>query len=145
MPLAHLPNELLEAIAHAIQLERDINALVQTNRHIYNLLNTYLYQHNVRFCGSRALLWACEHGRAVTAQRLLREGADTYATSTAGRNPLTLAAENGYLELVKLLLKFGVNTQYPDAKQRTSLSRAAENGHAAIVELLLENGLDKDS
>ena len=75
MFLLDLPNELLLSIADRLELERDINAFARTNRRLYYLLNAYLYRHNMQKFGGSALLWAAEHGREVTAQWLLGEGA----------------------------------------------------------------------
>jgi ankyrin repeat protein len=77
MLLLDLPNELLQSLAEALELERHINAFTQTNRRLYNLLNTYLYRHNVHQLGSSALLWAAERGQKATVQKLLKEGANT--------------------------------------------------------------------
>ncbi|KAF2177263.1 hypothetical protein K469DRAFT_677513, partial [Zopfia rhizophila CBS 207.26] len=76
MPLLRLANELLKCIAESLGSERDINAFTQINRRLYDLLNLYLYRHNIQDSGSSALLWAAIHGQEATAQRLLGEGAD---------------------------------------------------------------------
>jgi hypothetical protein len=47
MPLLDLANELLHCISENLELERDINAIAQTNRRLYRLLNNYLYRYNV--------------------------------------------------------------------------------------------------
>ncbi|KAF2193472.1 hypothetical protein K469DRAFT_513758, partial [Zopfia rhizophila CBS 207.26] len=71
MPLLGLANELLLCIAEKLESERDINGLTRTNRRFHNLLNTYLYRHNVQRYGGLALLWAAEHGQETTTRMLL--------------------------------------------------------------------------
>lgn len=67
MPLLNLPNEIILMIAESLEAECEINALVQTNRHLYALLNLYLYRLNIQKNGSSALLWAAQHGQDMTA------------------------------------------------------------------------------
>jgi hypothetical protein len=51
--------------------EETSNNFVQTSRHFHNLLNVYLYCHNLKWGGSLALLWAARHGQRVPAQKSL--------------------------------------------------------------------------
>src|SRR5205814_8524186 len=107
------PNELLLCISENLESERDINAFTRTNRGLYYLLNAYLYRHNVQKFGGSALLWAAEHGREVTAQGLLDEGADIHVTTRYGSTtPLLLAAEEGHEAVVRLLLAKGVDVNF---------------------------------
>ena len=76
MPLLDLANELLQFIAENLELERDINAFTQTNRRLYNLLNTYLYSNNVRQFRSSALLWTAVNGHETVVKLLLEKGAE---------------------------------------------------------------------
>ena len=63
MLLLDLPNELLQDISEYLESERDINAVAQANRHLYRLLDSYLYRYNVQQSRRSALLWAARHGR----------------------------------------------------------------------------------
>ncbi|CAH0047412.1 unnamed protein product [Clonostachys solani] len=47
MELLDFPNEILKEIAEWLWEEADLNALLRTNRRLYNLLDTYLYSHNL--------------------------------------------------------------------------------------------------
>src|SRR5204862_3383637 len=106
MPLLDISNELLLCISENLESERDINALTRTNRHLYSLLNAYLYRRNVQKFGSSALLWAAAVGQELTAQRLLREGANIQATGDNAIGwrvtPLFLAVKNSHEAVVKL-------------------------------------------
>jgi hypothetical protein len=47
MLLPSLPNELVLLIAENLELEKDINAFARTNKQLYNILDPYLYCHNM--------------------------------------------------------------------------------------------------
>src|SRR5271156_3654705 len=127
MSLLNLPNELLQSISENLKLEKDINALVRTNRYLYNLLNPYLYRHNIRLFGSSALQWAARCGQEGTARKMLAEGADTENSNEYGGTPLLLAAAYENKALVELLLvQDGVNPNFKGLGGRTPLSWAAE-------------------
>jgi ankyrin repeat protein len=158
MPLLQLANEILLMIAHSLGLERDIYALVRTNRRLYHLLNEHLYRHNIVHSGSRALLWAAEHGRETTTQMLLDAGA-AFEPETEGRwTPLLLAAEKEHATVLKLLLDRGANPDCGYTIDRsgsevyggwvwhigTPLCRAAERENEALVKLLLDRGANPD-
>src|SRR5438034_116131 len=138
MPLHDLPVELLLSIAESLESQRDFNAFVQINHHLYHLLNPFLYRCNVQQFGSSALLWAAERGQGKAARKLLEEEANIEAANDDGFTPLILAAANGHEEVVKLLLADDfVN---PDSKcidGWTPLLSAAARGHDAVVKLLL--------
>src|SRR5437762_1966042 len=145
MPLLDISNELLLCISENLQSERDINAFTRTNRRLYYLLNSYLYRYNVRKFRGWALLWAAEHGREVTAQRLLEEGTKAYVNvQFYGRTALYAAAEEGHISVVKLLPE-ALEVDLKDDDGRTPLSWAAGNGHEAVVKLLLEKGAELES
>ncbi|KAH7053483.1 ankyrin repeat-containing domain protein [Macrophomina phaseolina] len=147
MSLFDLSNELLLSVAEHLETEKDLNAFVQTSRHLYHLLNIHLYRGNIRQRGSSALLWAAKHGRETTVQKLLDEGANVQAMTDDGRTSLSLAAGNGHEGMVKLLLgNDGVDPDSKDNIERTPLSWAAGNGHEGVVKLLLANdGVDPNS
>jgi Ankyrin repeats (3 copies) len=147
MALLDLASELLLCISENLELERDINAFTRTNHHLYNLLNPYLYRHDIRLFRSSALRWAAEHGQEGTARKMLREGADTENTTEDGHTPLVLAAMNGHKTLIELLLaEGGLNPDSEGCLGRTPLSRAAEMGNEVVVKLLLsKDDVDPDS
>lgn len=146
MTLLDLGNELLLAIAENLELERDINTFVRANRRLYNLLNAYVYRHNVQKFGSSGLLWAANCGQEAAAQKFLKEEANVHATNEFCRTPLLLAAKEGHEAVVKLLLeKQGVELNSKDNNSQTPLSLAAERGYGAVVRLLLaKDGVDPD-
>lgn len=75
-PITHLPNELISSIADHLDYSPDINHLSQTCRHLYNILNPYLYARNVcLFCG-RGLWRAVELGSEFTVLKFVVHGAN---------------------------------------------------------------------
>ncbi|KAJ5100890.1 hypothetical protein N7456_006942 [Penicillium angulare] len=149
MPFFDLPSELILMVAESLEAEREINALVQTNRYLYTLLNWYLYRFNIQQNGSSALLWAAQHGRDMTAQTIISERAQeeivtgkrphVWTMPEANQTPLSLAAEHGHESIVSMLLAQDyVDVNNGDSLGRTPLFCAAQNGHTSIVQLLLE-------
>src|ERR1700733_7188217 len=147
MLLFDLPNELLQHISESLELERDINALTRTNRHLYNLLNPYLYRHNIRLFRSSALSWAAKRGQEGTAQKLLGARADTKTRDEHGYTPLLLAIMKGHKTIVELLLAeddFDLDSK--DSTLPTLLLHAARRGYEAVIKLLLsKDDVDPDS
>jgi ankyrin repeat protein len=118
---------MLQLVSENLKSKRDINALTRTNRYFYNLLNPYLYQHNIRLSGSSALLWAATFGREGIARKMSAEGADARKESEYGDTPLFAAAMGGHKAIVGLLLaEYGLNPDPQDCRLRTPLSLAAE-------------------
>ncbi|KAF7171061.1 hypothetical protein CNMCM5623_003528 [Aspergillus felis] len=154
MPFLSLPNELLEIIAANLQFECDLNALVKTNRSLYNLLNPYLYRFNVQQRGSSAVSWAAERGRPETLQKLIQEAANLNirVDNHAVAQPLLTAAMEGHIGVVKVLLDHGIppdqihdpadNEDEPgyDQTRLTAMGWAAARGHKDVFELLLARG-----
>ena len=80
--------------------------------------------------GGRGIIMAVEHGREMTAQRLLEEGANIQVMKDISRrNPLSLAAANGHQALVKLVLvNDGFDVNAKDYYDVTPLSQAVWMG-----------------
>ncbi|PVH90300.1 ankyrin [Periconia macrospinosa] len=142
MPLLRLPDELLCCISENLNLERDINAFAQANRHLYRLLNTYLYRYNIRYSRSSALLWAAQYGQEATAQKLLGERADGQATSGYYRIPLQAASYGGHEQIVQLLLDKDADVNAQDGVHGNALQVASFGGQEQIVSLLVDKGAD---
>ncbi|KAH8424381.1 uncharacterized protein LDX57_002132 [Aspergillus melleus] len=146
MALLKLPNELLQAILAELNLERDINAFVQTNRHLYQNFNSFLYRHHVNHFRAVALTWATIRGREETIRKLLLEGADkVIETHNKSNSPLFLSAMCGHLSITNFLVEQNYDPDARNETGRTPLSWAAQNGHMDIVKFLLSKGVDMDS
>src|SRR4051794_39105327 len=114
MPLLGLANELLKEISEHLEFERDINAFARTCGHLYYLLNTYLYRHNIQHSESSALLWAAKRGQEATIRKLLAEKTDIRAKAQS----LLLAAKHRHQKVVELLAK-NVDPNTRDKSGRT--------------------------
>ncbi|OAX81292.1 hypothetical protein ACJ72_04369 [Emergomyces africanus] len=142
--LVRLPVELLYQIAAEIAFEHHINALAQTNRRLYEVLNPYLYRSLIRqYEGRETFIWAVTGGKLGTLRHLLTAGANPNFTDIENSNlpALSWAAIKGYEAIVSLLLTTnGIDPDPRDRLNRSPLSHATENGNAGVVKLLLATG-----
>ena len=75
MSLRSLPAESILDIADELS-SSDLNALGQSCRSYYTVLNGYLYRNDARKNGMSALFWACVKDKEDTARLALSNGAD---------------------------------------------------------------------
>ncbi|OJD17197.1 hypothetical protein AJ78_02690 [Emergomyces pasteurianus Ep9510] len=142
--LVHLPVELLYHIAKQIAFEYHLNALVQTNRRLYEVLNPYLYASHVRQHEAReTFIGATIYGKVARLKHLLKARADPNFTDTCfGLPALSWAAIKGHEAIVSLLLSAkGIDPDPRNRLNRSPLSHAAENGHVGVMKLLLAAGV----
>lgn len=111
MALLSLPNELILHIMSFLHHESDINALVQTSRPLYNILNRDLYRHNVRYQQSSGLAWAARHGCTSTVQMMFTEGAKRITHGGEEWQPMHMAVIHGHADVVRLFLEEGEPAQ----------------------------------
>lgn len=142
MWLLDLPIELLYCILHHLDLEKDVNALVQANSNLHQLLNRYLYRRNIKRSRSSALLWAAEHGQSETAQKVLSYGASINTEDMYHGNALQIASHKGHLNVAKLLIDSGVDVNTQSGLYGSALQAATAGGHAEMASLLLSKGAD---
>ncbi|KAJ5590795.1 hypothetical protein N7450_004767 [Penicillium hetheringtonii] len=150
MQILDLPNELMFLIFHHLDDEYATNALLQTNKRLYALLNKSLYIANAHSPAHQP-----SNGRPGMARSKLHHGIDTspvggwstrdeyeeYETPLDDHGyPVALAAKRGHYEIVKLLLEAGAPSDEPTDRKNTPLSLAAEEGHLDIVKMLVRAG-----
>ncbi|KAJ5979093.1 hypothetical protein N7501_002435 [Penicillium viridicatum] len=70
--LTDLPREIFWLIVKNLECEKDINAVTQVNRGLYNLLNPYLYRINVDYRYNPAIAWGAYHGQEATVRKALK-------------------------------------------------------------------------
>ena len=139
MSLLILPNELLLQIAESLPSEKDINALVRTNRLFHTLLNPYLYRHNILHHASDALVRAAELGSASATAKLLAAGANVNVKDRSGHPLLVKAAGMGRVEVVKVLVEHpGIDLNARGAGAGFSaLNAALKHGRVDVAEVLI--------
>lgn len=159
MQILDLPNELMFLIFHHLDDEYATNALLQTNKRLYALLNKSLYIANAHSPRPSALEWAARHGQVQTACYALEAGISPTQACEKDWLPLALACIYGHLDVVRLLLQHGIDTspvggwstrdeyeeyETPLDDHGYPVALAAKRGHYEIVKLLLEAGAPSD-
>lgn len=143
--------------------DRDIAALVRTNRQLFHALSGDLYESILKRRNGYGLMWAAAMGREATVRRFLavdsskayidvlefrveRSAYDSLnfynEEKEDFRVPLCLAAFHGHDSVIKLLLEHGANPNTCDRRGRDALSVAAEHGYQIAVKLLLDHGAE---
>jgi ankyrin repeat protein len=171
MLLPDLPPEIILVIADALHKERDINALALCDRHLYAILNPYLYRHNVKWHNSSSLFWAVRYCETNTVRHALdhggadvnvREGRVSLNDGTplykmfdflrATRLPRldeircpksdTETEPGGVDALLMLLLERGADVNAATRTRMTPFRRAVWMADERLVRLLLAKGAD---
>ncbi|RHZ64505.1 hypothetical protein CDV55_105923 [Aspergillus turcosus] len=150
--LSDLPNEIILAIANNLHSEGAINALARASRHLYSLLNPFLYQYHVQpNLPSPALHWAAQEGYASTLISLLDAGVDLYEPSiwspdqmhTLTHHPLITAIWYGHLQIVEIFLdRGGMSERLREEDYELSLYQAIFDGQVPILQFLLQRGVN---
>jgi ankyrin len=90
--------------------------------------------------GTTALHWAVRQNDLVTAEALIRAGADVKAINRYGVTPMVLAATNGNATMIRKLLDAGADPNSANSGGETALMTAARTGNVDTVTLLLDRG-----
>ncbi|OQE39878.1 hypothetical protein PENCOP_c006G08747 [Penicillium coprophilum] len=97
--LTDLPLEIFLLIAENLRCEKDINALSQVNRGLYNLLTPYLYRMDIRNSCNPAIAWVAFYGQEGTVRKALEQGASAaYTQDDDTPQPIC-----GHVHIVRLL------------------------------------------
>ena len=141
MALTTLPDELLLAITSSITDECDLNALVRTNRRLYEALDKELYRFNVEENNSSALLWASLHGHDGSVRKLLRLNADVNACTKMRKTsvPPAISLENASIVTRNLEQEIAEGRAHLIS---SPLVYAAAMNHTAIMRLLIDAGAE---
>lgn len=139
--LLNIPRDVLFLIVDQLPRERDISSLCRTSRHVYGVVNPYLYRRQTRSLLCEVLGWSVLHDRADTAEKLLAAGADPCWGLGADLSfdvPLMCAAKFGSVEVTKLLFRTeGVDPELYAGTGITPMSHAASCGHEEVLKLYL--------
>jgi ankyrin repeat protein len=90
--------------------------------------------------GTTALHWASYRDDGVSADLLIRAGANVNAANDLGATPLWTASLNGSAEMVRRLLQAGANPNAALLLGETPLMVASRSGNANVVGQLLMRG-----
>lgn len=146
--LSRLPSDLLVLLADFLP-QSSINALVQTCRGFFNILNHTLYSKSVRQHCSRVLQWGVEMHRVGTVRKALAAGGEVnprkryFQSNHFGPpiHPLNVAAESGDIEIASILIEAGALTDFvPEADERRPLQAAVRGGSLEMVKLIHSTG-----
>jgi len=143
MTLLSLTDELLLSVADNLTRESDINALAQTSRRLYSVLNLVLYRYAVQRCNHSALHWAAFRGFSSIVCMLLAEGASVRAaTIKSKRTAQHLASAAGHLSIVEALIQTSANVNAQSSTGTTPLHGAVTGGFEGVTQAVLENCAD---
>ncbi|KAL2839355.1 ankyrin repeat-containing domain protein [Aspergillus pseudoustus] len=140
--LVRLPAEILLSIAEPLHL-RELNALIQTCRHLSNVFSARFYRLAVSFTFTEQyrlkspLTWVAEHGRLSGVRKLLEARADVNKL-VEGFSALHYAVASGHTDVTRLLLDGGANPLQPGRDEDVPLITAARHGHVDVLRLVLE-------
>ncbi|KAL2870556.1 ankyrin repeat domain-containing protein [Aspergillus lucknowensis] len=141
LSLVRLPTEILLSIAEYLQIKA-LNSLMQTCRHLANLLNWEFYRLAAaftfidRFRRRSPLTWAAENGRLSVIRKLVDAGAEV-SKLLDGFSALHYAVGGGHTDVVRLLIDAGADTSQTARDEEFPLVIAARHGHEGVLRLLL--------
>lgn len=105
MSFSELPNGIVYLIVYFLDYENEVDAPACINRGLHSLVNSLLYQHNVRHGHSSALAWGIIHGFMTTVRMSLDEGAPiNVCNPVIDWTPVALAAIHGQGAIARLLV-----------------------------------------
>lgn len=144
MEILEFPSDILVVLGKCLPL-RDLNSLIQANRHLALLLNTVLYQRAIKLDGGSALMnWGVRHGNASLIRTLVKK----YKVSASVHDeqsedtPLHIAAHEGQDSIAQLLLELGAPVDARNGKSETPLHVSARMGKVEVCKVLLDNHAD---
>ncbi len=144
MEILEFPSDILVVLGKCLPL-RDLNSLLQANRHLALLLNTVLYQRAIKLDGGSSLMdWGVRHGNESLISTLVNK----YKVSASVRDelsedtPLHIAAYEGQDGIAQLLLELGAPVDARNGNSETPLHVSARRGKVEVCKVLLDNNAD---
>lgn len=156
MSFLDLPFEIIQHIISFLDYESELNAILRTNRALYDRLNGLLYQRDAGHEKPRALCWAAAHGSVTATEKALTMSLGD------GNQPLdealAIAAARNSETVVRLLVEHGADPSatgertdefrdlpaWCDTYTGNALSIAAKWGAESVVSFLIGYGIRLD-
>ncbi|KAL4887627.1 ankyrin repeat-containing domain protein [Aspergillus karnatakaensis] len=137
--LGRLPYRILSYIFNQADSQKDVSALIRTNRGYYETYTPDLYQKNIDESGQSALWWGVTHGNASTVSKCLENGADpNKSNKDDGTPPLSEAIARSHTDVVNVLLQHAeTDVDTPDELGRRPLVFAVMYGDYDLVDRIL--------
>ncbi|KAJ5240391.1 uncharacterized protein N7469_001982 [Penicillium citrinum] len=139
MVLLDFPAEVLLCIADKLDKAKDLFALSCLTRATNFLFLPYLYNFNVRYQRSSALLWGVVHNQPSLVDTMCQYQADTNTTDEKSRTPIFHAIHAENVTMIRRLLsdkRTDINWQ--DRNKQTPLLYAMGRRLSSIALLLLD-------
>ncbi|KAJ5569266.1 hypothetical protein N7450_011752 [Penicillium hetheringtonii] len=139
MVLLDFPAEVLLCIADKLDKAKDLFALSCLTRATNFLFLPYLYNFNVRYQRSSALLWGVVHNQPSLVDTMCQYQADTNTTDEKSRTPIfhAIRAENVTM-IRRLLSDKRTDINWQDRNKQTPLLYAMGRRLSSIALLLLD-------
>ncbi|KUM61361.1 hypothetical protein ACN42_g5780 [Penicillium freii] len=136
----------------SIATQKDLNLLSQTNKWLYEQLETRLYEFNAQHCGQTSLAFGTFRGYDTVVQRslavdssnIMRDLRFPTRDCQIFHSPLCWAAQGGHVSMINTLLQSGADIHGECAHHRCDaqlLGQAARNGHLNMMKDLVRRGL----
>lgn len=163
-PLAEFPAELIELIGDASHSQRDLLALSQTSRRMYEILEPRFVPFNIKHHRCSGLRWAAGRGDIALVKAFLRRpdvdinirkfgnclacNTEVYDMSiltlgTKPHAPLRIAIEAGHEDIAVLLLDHGADLRWATPSSPASLLiDVAWRGQVSLARKMIEMGVE---
>ncbi|OQD71404.1 hypothetical protein PENPOL_c001G07606 [Penicillium polonicum] len=136
----------------SIATQKDLNSLSQTNKWLFEQLETRLYKFNVQHCGQTSLAFGAFRGYdtvvqkslAVDSSNIMRDLRFPTRDCQIFHSPLCWAVQGGHVSMTNTLLQSGADIHGECAHHRCDaqlLGQAARSGHLDMMKDLVRRGL----
>ncbi|KAJ7166684.1 ankyrin repeat-containing domain protein [Mycena filopes] len=141
-----LPPELILALVPFVLTAQSLNALAQSCRRLYGILQPELESLITPAVARDLLVWAASSRPHIVQKMLAPPHSIPPTPPSVWKTPLHIAAESGNVETTRMLLAAGAD---PAAEWQQDwyqpLHLAAQRGHIDVMKLLLDAGAPVDT
>lgn len=116
--------------------------MARSNRQLYQSLNMFLYRQDMRDHNGSALMWAANHQRSSTAQKVFESCKGMELQATCLHAALVVAMKSCSWAVIKLLIANGADANTQGSGFGNLLQAASWKGDADLVSSLLSAGAE---